>query len=106
MENIKDDYLEWVKFENEVELFKKSYNFTFIDNNIKYYCINCEIFQNCFDGKINIEDLVNNFNQNCPENWKIRIKKGWNIEFPYKIKDDLMEELLEGVVNYIKKNIK
>ena len=75
LENIKDDYLEWVKFENEVELFKKSYNFTFIDNNIKYYCINCEIFQNCFDGKINIEDLVNNFNQNRPENLKIRIKK-------------------------------
>ena len=103
LENIKDDYLEWVKFENEVELFKKSYNFTFIDNNIKYYCINCEIFQNCFDGKINIEDLVNNFNQNRPENLKIRIKRRWNIEFPYKIMDDLMEELLEGVVNYIKK---
>ena len=102
LENIKDDYLEWVKFENEVELFKKSYNFTFIDNNIKYYCINCEIFQNCFDGKINIEDLVNNFNQNRPENLKIRIKRRWNIEFPYKIMDDLMEELLEGVVNYIK----
>ena len=102
LENIKDDYHEWVKFENEVELFKKSYNFTFIDNNIKYYCINCEIFQSCFDGKINIEDLVNNFNQNRPENLKIRIKRRWNIEFPYKIMDDLMEELLEGVVNYIK----
>lgn len=99
MENIKDDYLEWVKFENEVELFNKSYNFTFIEKDPKYYCINCEFF---FDKQINIEDLVNNFNQNCPENWKIRIKKGWNIEFPYKIKDDLMEELLEGVVNYIK----
>ena len=46
--------------------------------------------------------MVNNFNQNCPENWKIRIKKRWNIEFPYNIIDDLMEELLEGVVNYIK----
>ncbi len=100
LENIKDDYLEWVKFENEVELFKKSYNFTFIEKDSKYYCINCEFF---FDKQINIEDLVNNFNQNCPENWKIRIKKGWNIEFTYKIKDDLMEELLEGVVNYIKK---
>ena len=52
LENIKDDYLEWVKFEKEIESFKKSYNFTFIQNYAKYYSINYEIFQGCFDEKL------------------------------------------------------
>ena len=28
-------------------------------------------------------------------------KKRWNIDFPYNIINDLMEELLEGIVNCI-----
>jgi len=81
----------------------KNHNFTLIENDVKYYSINCGIFQGYYkkNQNIKIENLVNNFNKNCPENWKIRIKKRWNIEFPYNIIDDLMEELLEGIVNYI-----
>jgi len=98
-DDLQNVYVEWMKFEKEVELFKKTYNFTLIENNVKYYSINCDIFKDYYDG--DIKDLVNNFNNNCPEKWKIRIKRRWIIEFPYYIMDDLMEELLKGIENCI-----
>ena len=97
--NIKNDYSEWIKFEKEVESFKKSYDFTLIENDIKYYSINCEIFQDFCNG--NIDDLIDKYNENCPNNWKLNKKRRWIIDFPFNIMNDLMEEILKGIVDCI-----
>ena len=98
-ENLKKEYQEWIKFEKDIELFKTSYDFTLIPNQPRYYSINCEIFTDYCNG--NIGDLVNKFNEQCPEKWKLTIKRRWTIDFPYDIMDDLMEELIKGVLNCI-----
>ena len=94
-----DLYQDWIKFEDEIESFKKSYrNFEQKNNCFSNYC---EIFEDYCNNKT-IQELVEKFNIHCKETWKIRIKRKWILEFPFNIIDDLMNEILEGVLNCIK----
>ena len=93
-----DLYQEWIRFEDEIESFKKFYK----EENQKnsYYTINCDIFDEYCNETSKV--LVEKFNANCKETWKIKIKRKWILEFSYNIIDDLMDEILEGVLNCIK----
>lgn len=66
------------------------------------FSINFQIFQDFTDGD-NIKDLVDKFNNSCPEGWKIKINsvKFWILEFPYKIIIDLIEEHGKKIANKI-----
>ena len=95
-----DLYVEWIKFEDEIEQFKKNTNFQ-INQEIRYYTINCEIFEDYSDGK-SITSLIEEYNKKCKESWKIKQKRKWVLDFPYNIMNDLMDQILEDVLKYIK----
>ena len=93
-------YQEWIKFEEEIELFKKSYKYENQKDN--YYAINCDIFDDFCNNKT-IKTLVDNFNLKCKRTWLIKIKRKSILEFSYNIIDDLMDEILKEVLEYIRK---
>ena len=95
-----DLYVEWIKFEDEIEQFKKNTNFK-INQETRYYTINCEIFEDYSDGK-SITSLIEEYNKKCKESWKIKQKRKWVLDFPYNIMNDLMDQILEDVLKYIK----
>ena len=90
-------YDDWIKFEKEIEHFKTTYQ----GQKNSFYSINCEIFQDYCN--VNIDKIIKEYNETCPENWKIKKKRRWIIDFPYYIIDDLMNEVLENVLGYIRK---
>ena len=96
-----DLYVEWIKFEDEIEQFKKNTNFQ-INQEIRYYTINCEIFEDYSDGKT-ISSVIEEYNMKCKESWKIKQKRKWVLDFPYNIMNDLMDQILEDVLKYINK---
>ena len=89
---------EWIKFEEEIELFKKSYKYENQKDN--YYAINCDIFDDFCNNKT-IKTLVDNFNLKCKRTWLIKIKRKSILEFSYNIIDDLINEILKEVLEYI-----
>ena len=55
--------------------------------------ISFQIFHDFTDG-VSINDLVDKFNESCPEGWKIKISRVnfWLLELPYKIIFDLIDK--------------
>ena len=85
---------EWCEFEREIKDFKEGTDLKVVKNN-EQYPIKCSIFQDIFNEDININELINNYNNKCNDDeLKIKVKsaKKWIISFPYKI-----------IYNYIKK---
>ena len=86
----------WCELERQIKDFKEGTNQDKVKNNEKFP-INCSLFQDFFDDdlKIDINDLINKYNNYIAYNeetkLKIKSKKKWIIEFPYKI-----------IYNYIK----
>ena len=63
--------------------------------------INCNLFQTLLNGK-NIDELIQIYNQKCPESWKIKKNKGYKLYFPYQIMIDLTKEILiDKIVDHI-----
>ena len=92
-----NNYEDWSAFENSIELFKK--NFIKEEQLGQYYKIDCDVFSVYFNLE-ELEKLVNNFNSKYPS-WKLIIVKGWKINFPYQIINDLMSELICKINEYI-----
>jgi len=79
---------DWSEFEREIKDFKEGVTNEKVEKNEKY-TINCSLFQDIFDEDIEINDLVNEYNDIIYDNDIIlnvkKNKKKWIIEFPYKI---------------------
>ena len=98
-----------IKINDEINLFKESFELSKINGTQK---ISLEAFKDGFDEEPNIEELVKKYNDNIKEDWKIRIKnkKRWTLELPYKIINDLLQELIvdkaaaytNKIINYLK----
>ena len=91
----KKKYKKWFEFENKIEEFKKTYRKKEQIN--KQFSINCEIFKNnCKD----LKKIINIFNSNHKQkSCNLQIEEGeeWTILFPYKIINDLMQELIDRI---------
>jgi len=79
---------DWSEFEREIKDFKEGVTNEKVEKNEKY-TINCSLFQDIFDEDIEINDLVNEYNDIIYDNdIKLNVKKNkkkWIIEFPYRI---------------------
>ena len=73
-------YYDWYEFEKKIEEFKK--NFRNYEQLKSYFKIDCDIFSE--KSKEKLEVLVEKFNNN-DKSWKLKIDRGWKINFPYKI---------------------
>lgn len=85
----------WCELERQIKDFKEGTNKDKVMNNEKFP-INCSLFQDFFEDDINIDinDLINKYNlsiYNEEIRLKVKSKKKWIIEFPYRI-----------IYNYIK----
>ena len=99
---LKDDM---IKINDEINNYKESFELDKIDETNK---INLGAFKEGFDEEPNIEELVKKYNDNIKEDWKIgiRSKKNWILELPYKIINDLLQELIvDKAASYINKII-
>ena len=98
-DTLRDDFR---RIDEDINKFKH----TFELNNVNgYYKIRFEGFQDGFDEIPKIEDLVNNFNKNIKQDWQIKVrnKKAWVLDLPYKIVHDLLKELIvDKASEYIK----
>ena len=69
------------------------------------YPINCTLFQDIFDEDIDINDLVQEYNDNIYEDeLKLNVKKikrKWIVEFPYKIIFDYMNTQAKSICDII-----
>jgi hypothetical protein len=98
-DDLKEDFR---RIDDDINKFKH----TFELKNIKeYYKIKFEAFKDGFEEEPKIEELVDNYNKNIKQDWqiKIRSKKGWILDLPYKIVYDLFKELIvDKASKYIK----
>ena len=92
----KNKYNDWFEFEEKIELFKKKFRKRDqLDNSFK---IDCDIFNNENINKEEFKKLIDKFNSSYPE-WELKYEKEWKIEFPFKIINDLMTELIDTIKN-------
>ena len=102
-EEIKDKFetkillIEWIKFLEEIRDKKKITK----DLENETFTLNCQIFENFIEN--NLQDLVNNYNNSCQENWKISISSKWWLIIPYKIFFDLISEHAKKISKLLKK---
>ena len=79
---------DWCELEREIKDFKEGATITKIENNTKYP-INCSLFQEIFGDDVDINDLINEYNDNIYDSSLIlsvkKMKKKWILEFPYEI---------------------
>ena len=83
----------WCELERLIKDYKEGANLEKIEKNLKF-SINCSLFQDFFDDDTEINDLINNYNDECYDydlKLSVKSKKKWIIDFPYKI-----------IYNYIK----
>ena len=108
----KDIYIDYCILLEEIENFKIN-----IKNKVPNYAtkrgsneakrINCTLFENLIKNDIDIDTLINNYNQNCPDKWKITDYSKFKIYFPYQIMIDLTKEIIVfKVVNHLKHILK
>ena len=99
---LKDDM---IKINDEINNYKESFE---LDKIKKTHKINLDAFKEGFDEEPNIEELVKKYNDNIKEDWKIgiRSKNNWTLELPFKIINDLLQELIvDKAASYINKII-
>ena len=102
--NKKDIYDDYCDFLEAIEEFKINIS---EEKENESRRINCSIFSKFIGENHNIDDLIEKYNQNCNEKWKITKNNGFKLYFPYKIMIDLTNEIIIGkVVMYINQIIK
>lgn len=90
-------YEDYMNLLDQIEEFKIGINMNSYNGSKR---INCSIFENFVTE--DISELIEEYNNNCPENWKIKTNKGFKIFFPYQIMIDLTKEIIvDNVVNYL-----
>ena len=97
----KDIYFEYCEFLESIEEFKINISEKRKEKN-EAKRINCSIFSDFIDKNISIEDLIENFNENCKEEWKITKYNEFKIYFPYQIMIDMTKEIIVNkIVKYL-----
>jgi len=102
---------DWCELERKIKDFKEGTNNINAGNN-KKWPINFSLFQDIFDDNIDLNEIVNNYNQNKEIDLKLNIviKKKWIIEFPYKIVynyiNDQANKICQKINDIIGKNNK
>ena len=99
----KDLYIDYCILLEEIENFKiniKNIQITKRGNN-EAKRINCTLFENLVDS--DIKTLIDNYNMNCPKEWKITVYSDYKIYFPYQIMIDLTKEI---IIDNVIKNLK
>ena len=95
---------DWTEIEREVKDFKEGATNEKINHNIKY-AINFSLFQDIFDDDVDINDLVNEYNDNIYDNELLltvkKNKKKWIVEFPYKIIYNYIKDQANSICNII-----
>ena len=103
-EDADDLKYDMIKINDEINNYKESFG----SDEIKTNKISLEAFKEGFDEEPNIEELVKKYNDNIKEDWKIgiRSKSNWTLELPFKIINDLLQELIvDKAASYINKII-
>ena len=97
---------EMIRINDEINKFKEFFK---LDNINGTHKISLKaFFKKGFDKEPNIEELVKKYNDNIKEDWKIgiRSKSNWTLELPFKIINDLLQELIvDKAASYINKII-
>ena len=97
---------EMIRINDEINKFKEFFK---LDNINGTHKISLKaFFKKGFDEEPNIEELVKKYNDNIKEDWKIgiRSKNNWTLELPFKIINDLLQELIvDKAASYINKII-
>jgi len=107
-------FYDWTELEREIKDFKEGATNKKIENNEKYP-INLSLFQDILDDDIDINELIEEYNNNLWEdNLKLTVKKNkkkWIVEFPYgiiynymKIQADSISKIINDI--NLKKEIK
>ena len=95
---------DWCELEREIKDFKEGTNNIKISNNEK--CpINFSLFQDILDDNIDLDELIDKYNQNIKEiDLKINVKskRKWIIEFPYKIVYKYISQQANSICEIIK----
>jgi len=95
---------DWCELEREIKDFKEGATIEKIEKNEKYP-INCSLFQEIFDNDIDINDLVDEYNDNIYDSSLIlnvkKMKKKWIIEFPYEIIFNYMKNQANSICEII-----
>ena len=86
-------YSDWCDLEDQIENFKIQLSLENVKNK-ETERINCTIFKEFIEKNFSITQLINNYNNNCPNEWKIQKIVQFKIYFPYKIIYDLTKELM------------
>ena len=95
----KDLYIDYCILLEDIENFKID-----IKNN-EAKRINCTLFENLVNS--DIKTLINNYNRNCPKEWKITNYLNYKIYFPYQIMIDLTKEIIvDKVINHLENILK
>ncbi len=97
---------EMIRINDEINKFKEFFKLDNINGTHKISLK--EFFKKGFDEEPNIEELVKKYNDNIKEDWKIgiRSKNNWTLELPFKIINDLLQELIvDKAASYINKII-
>ena len=95
---------DWSELEREIKDFKEGVTIKKVENNEKYP-INLSLFKDIFDEDVEINDLVNEYNDNIYEkelflNAK-KSKNKWIVEFPYKIIYKFMKNQADSICKII-----
>ena len=92
---------QYVKLQNEINLFKESLD----DNyNGESYEIDCSLFYKIKKG-FNIKDAISNYNMQCRDGWQIKDYGTENddmtITFPFKIIYDITKEITDNIADIL-----
>lgn len=108
-EDIEVIFDQWCELERQIKMFKEGTNSEKIDKN-EYFPIHCSIFQDFFENEDqDIDDLIKRYNNICfDENMQVRVKskKRWILDFPYKIIYNYIQKQAISISNVIKDIIK
>ena len=98
------------KIDENINKFKETFS---LEKSNKFYSIKFEAFKDGFAEEPQIKELVEKYNQNIKDGWKIKIigeGKKWTLGLPYKILYDLFQDLIikkatkhiQKIIDYLK----
>ena len=108
--NLKDDLKKkilnlYIKLEEEINLFKESITDDYLNET---WPIDCTLFWKIKEN-LSIKEVVENFNKNCKEDWKIKDyeeEDNKTIYFPYTIIYDLIKNITDEIIKILIEIIK
>ena len=93
---------DWAEFERKIKDFKEGADLIKMK---QYFPISCDLLKDIFNDNIDINDLVNNYNDSCNDDeLKLEVigKKKWIINFPYKIMYNFIKKQANSICEIIK----